>query len=211
MEIKPRLIIGLGNPGSRYVLTYHNVGWLALDCFIESMTAAMTLTQKGKKKNFEFFKFVNERSLIFLKPLTFMNESGKAVAASLRYFKIKPEEILVIHDDSDIELGKFKFSFGRGAAGHKGVQSIIDELKTSAKDGSLPAGRRGASGGKKFSRLRIGIRKIAEQTRNPEGKQTSYGAGLTRNRREKAGEMVLKRITLSDKLTLTKLFTELKI
>ena len=192
MKIKAYFIIGLGNPGSQYTLTYHNVGWLALDYLIKTAAETMTFVQKGKQKNFEFFKFINDHNLIFIKPLTFMNESGKAVLAAMKYFKIKPEEILVIHDDSDIELDKLKLSFGRGAAGHKGVQSIIDELKTSAKGGSV-------SGGKNFSRLRIGIRPKASSVRRQASK------------RKEAGEMVLKKISPSDKLILDGLFNELKI
>jgi len=71
-----------------------------------------------------------------------MNESGKAVKEAVKYFRAKPEEILIIHDDSDIELGKYKISFGRGSAGHQGVESIIKSLGT-----------------KNFWRLRIGIRR----------------------------------------------------
>ena len=178
MKIKAYFIIGLGNPGSQYASTYHNVGWLALDYLIEKATETTTLVQKGKQKNFDFFKFSNDQNLIFIKPLTFMNESGKGVAASIKYFKVKPEEILVIHDDSDIELGKLKLSFGRGAAGHHGIESIIKSLKT-----------------KNFSRLRIGIRKKENE----------------KNKRKEAGEMVLKKISSSDKLTLEGLFNDLKI
>ncbi len=77
-----------------------------------------------------------------------MNESGKAVKEAMKYFKIKPEEILIVHDDSDIELGKYKISFGRGSAGHNGVQSIINNLKT-----------------KNFWRLRIGVRPTTNNRR----------------------------------------------
>ncbi len=178
MKIKAYFIIGLGNPGSQYASTYHNAGYLALDHLMKTATETMTFAQKGKQKNFEFFKFINDRNLIFIKPLIFMNESGGAVTASIKYFKIKPEEILVIHDDSDIELGKLKLSFGRGAAGHHGIESIIKSLKT-----------------KKFSRLRIGIR-IKETEKNS---------------RKEAGEMVLKKISPSDKSILDGLFNDLKI
>ena len=210
MKIKSYFIIGLGNPGSQYASTYHNVGWLALDHLMETATQTMSLVQKGKQKNFEFFKFINDHNLIFIKPLTFMNESGKAVAASLKYFKIKPEEILVVHDDSDIELGKLKLSFGRGAAGHHGIESIIKILKT-----------------KNFSRLRIGIRRTqtdADNTQNyaeiPRKSALSLRKSALKRKeaglpaeayRAKAGEMVLKKIGLPDKLILDGIFNELKI
>ena len=126
-----KLIIGLGNPESQYGQTYHNAGFL----FINKMS------DYGKFKNNKNFEYLKINGLIFIKPLVFMNESSKAVFAAMKYFKAKPEEILIVHDDSDIEIGKFKISFGRGSAGHNGVESIIKSLKT-----------------KDFWRLRIGIR-----------------------------------------------------
>ncbi|MEK7114725.1 MAG: aminoacyl-tRNA hydrolase, partial [Patescibacteria group bacterium] len=119
MEVKPRLIIGLGNPGKEYEKTYHNAGFLFVDYLINSQ---LPIT------NYKL-----------LKTDVYMNQSGNFVKKTLKKYKIKPEEILIVHDDSDIELGKYKISFGRGSAGHNGVQSIIDALKT-----------------KNFWRLRIG-------------------------------------------------------
>ena len=124
MEVKPRLIIGLGNPGKEYEKTYHNAGFLFVDYLINSQ---LPIT------NYKL-----------LKTDVYMNQSGNFVKKTLKKYKIKPEEILIVHDDSDIELGKYKISFGRGSAGHNGVQSIIDALKT-----------------KNFWRLRIGIRKVS--------------------------------------------------
>ena len=83
-------------------------------------------------------------NIILIKPLIFMNDSGAAVRSALKYFKIRAEELLLAHDDSDISLGKYKLSFGRGAGGHKGVESAIRAL-----------------GGKNFWRLRFGIRTVA--------------------------------------------------
>ena len=143
----------------------------------------MTLAKKGKQTSFEFFKFNNDdkENIIFVKPLTFMNESGKAVLAAMRYFsakdkKIKPKEILIIHDDADIELGKIKLSFGQGAAGHHGVESVIKNLKT-----------------KNFWRIRIGIRPKTPNDKNQAPKK-------------KAGGFVLEKITPADKLVLERLF-----
>ncbi|MDP3052704.1 MAG: aminoacyl-tRNA hydrolase [bacterium] len=151
-KIKYRLIIGLGNPGGRYALTYHNAGQLAINFLMKTAAETMTFAKKGKQKNFEYFKFINGDNLIFVKPLTFMNESGGAVAACLKYFRIKPEETLIIHDDSDIELGESKLSFSRGAGGHHGIESIINNLKT-----------------KNFWRLRIGIRKKEKEGNKRKG------------------------------------------
>lgn len=134
--MKVKLIIGLGNPGKEYEKTCHNSGKLFID-YLKNLPA----NSEFKIQNSELFQFIKTDNSVFVKPLTFMNESGKAVSAAMKYFKIKPEEILVVHDDSDIELGKYKISFGRGSAGHNGVESIIKSLKT-----------------KNFWRLRIGIR-----------------------------------------------------
>jgi PTH1 family peptidyl-tRNA hydrolase len=120
--VNPSLAIGLGNPGREYKMTYHNVGILFVDYLIDKMPPISN------------FKFLISN--------TFMNQSGGFVKKALKKYKIKPEELMIIHDDSDIELGKYKISFGRSSAGHKGVQSIIDVLGT-----------------KNFWRLRIGIRK----------------------------------------------------
>ena len=132
---KIKIIVGLGNPDKKYENTYHNVGKLMLDYLIKKIECE---SRSMKHELFEFYKLNNR---IIVKPLTFMNESGKAVKAALDYFKLKPEEMLIVHDDSDIELGKYKISFARGSAGHKGIKSIIKSLGT-----------------KNFWRLRIGIR-----------------------------------------------------
>ncbi len=158
-----KLIIGLGNPGKEYEDTFHNAGILAVNALRESNFKSV------KNKNFEFAKWEN---FIFVKPMTFMNESGPSVKNALQYFKLKPENMLLAHDDSDIFIGSYKFSFGRGAAGHKGVQSVIDTLDT-----------------KNFWRLRIGIR--------PEGGELSSTS--PRLRRVKAQDFVLQKIKPKDR------------
>lgn len=126
-----KLIIGLGNPGKQYEKTRHNVGFMALD----EMAPGFKFV---KKFNAEIA--IGEQ-IIFAKPQTFMNLSGQSVQAIMSFYKITPEELIVIHDDLDIELGEFKVQKNRSSAGHNGVQSIIDSLGT-----------------KNFSRIRIGIR-----------------------------------------------------
>ena len=115
-----KLILGLGNNSPEYKNTYHNVGFLMLDYL--------------KTQNID---------LPLLKLTGFMNKAGKDAAKALKKYKLAPEDLLVIHDDSDIPLGEYKFSNNRGSAGHKGVQNILDVLGTN-----------------KFSRLRIGIRPL---------------------------------------------------
>ena len=138
MEIK--LAIGLGNPGPEYRNTYHNVGRLFIDHL------ASERANFERRSSFEYFQLTNLLTLV--KPLTFMNQSGGATLNARKYFNSKPREILVVHDDSDLPLGSFKLSFGRGSAGHQGIESVIKSLKTN-----------------KFYRLRIGVRPPRETQR----------------------------------------------
>lgn len=131
-----KIIVGLGNPGSEYEQTYHNVGFLAVDYFIKKIGSLTTQKINSKK-----IEYTENQHVIFVKPQTYMNESGLAIKNALKYFKVTPEELLIIHDDSDIAIGEYKLSFERGAGGHRGIESAIKYLKT-----------------KKFWRLRIGIR-----------------------------------------------------
>lgn len=140
-----KLVVGLGNPGSRYAQTYHNLGYLALDYFLRHLAPPAIQWVEDKKLHGEY-AFVDH--LLFLKPQTFMNDSGKAVRHMMHKYHLRPEALLVLHDDSDLTLGQCKLSWNRGAAGHRGVQSIIDQLKT-----------------KSFWRLRIGIRPVREKIR----------------------------------------------
>lgn len=124
-KINVKLIIGLGNPGKEYENTRHNMGYLFID----------ELSKQSKTADFKYEK-----------SQTFMNKSGSGVLALAKFHRIKPENILIIHDDIDILWSKFKFSFGRSSAGHKGVESVIKALKT-----------------KNFWRLRIGIQPTAKK------------------------------------------------
>ena len=113
------LIVGLGNPGKKYEKTRHNVGSRVV----------------GELKS------LNLKDIILVQPTTFMNESGRAVKKITKNYKLKTENLIVVHDDIDLPLGEFKIQKNRGSAGHKGVQSIIDSLGT-----------------KDFTRIRIGIK-----------------------------------------------------
>src|SRR3989344_7663559 len=167
-----KLVIGVGNPGKVYENTYHNAGFLLIDYL---------LSKKPAIPNFEF------RISKLLKPDVYMNESGGFVKKALKRKSSKPEEILIVHDASDLALGSWKFDFDRGSAGHKGVASVINALGT-----------------KKFWRLRIGIRpKISERAPR---KKADLPAEA---RRAKAGEFVLKRIGVRDKKALERGFEEI--
>ena len=131
-----KLFVGLGNPGERYKLTRHNVGFMVLDKLIQKSTI------EGWDKKFDsFFNkiIIDQKSIILLKPLTFMNVSGHAVQKVKNFYGIDPNNIVIIHDDIDLELGKIKLKKGGGDGGHNGLKSIIKLI------------------GSEFNRIRIGI------------------------------------------------------
>jgi peptidyl-tRNA hydrolase, PTH1 family len=130
-----KLIVGLGNPGSKYSVTRHNAGFIALDRLASQLDASFSENKKLKAE------IAKTAEVIMLKPQTFMNLSGLAVKLALDYYKIDINDLIVLHDDLDIDQGKFKTTTSSRAAGHNGVQSIIDEL-----------------GSQDFRRYRIGIR-----------------------------------------------------
>jgi PTH1 family peptidyl-tRNA hydrolase len=130
-----KLVVGLGNPGERYAQTRHNIGFLVLDEIIRKYVAS---PQVNKKLGAILYSLDKERLL--LKPQTFMNRSGGPVVNIIRFYKIKPENLLVIHDDVDLKFGEIKQQFARGSAGHKGVDSIIESLGT-----------------EEFNRVRVGV------------------------------------------------------
>jgi PTH1 family peptidyl-tRNA hydrolase len=153
------IIVGLGNPGEQYKNTRHNIGWLALD---DSLGDAKWLTNK----RFNALTY-EDGDLLFIKPLSFMNNSGQVVRRVLDYYGLLPKSfgliskkdavlndvLTVIHDDLDLDFGTYRIASESGSAGHNGVQSIIDHLKT-----------------KKFRRLRLGIKNELLRTHIPPDK-----------------------------------------
>lgn len=124
-----KLIIGLGNPGKKYESTRHNAGFIVLD----ELRKAWGFPEFSQNKKFDAEVSEGVRGggkIVLAKPETFMNLSGKAVQKIMAFYKIPIEDIAVMHDDLDIELGKFKVSLDSSAAGHNGVQSLIDTLGT---------------------------------------------------------------------------------
>ncbi len=138
-----RLLIGLGNPGKQYETTRHNVGFLFLNQLAEEL--GLTWSEHKKTKSL----ITKSTNLTLLKPQTFMNLSGESVVAALNFFKVETSELVVIHDDIDVDLGKIKTTNSSRAAGNNGVQSIIDRLGT-----------------QDFFRIRIGIR-TSERAERP--------------------------------------------
>ncbi|MDD5696908.1 MAG: aminoacyl-tRNA hydrolase [Candidatus Pacebacteria bacterium] len=138
------LIAGLGNPEERYKGTRHNLGSCLIDKFAE--INQFPDFKLDKKSN----SLVSEKDgVVLAKPQTFMNESGKAIKRLLNEFYIPFSKLFVVHDEADIALGEIKVSKGSSSAGHKGVQSIIDEVKT-----------------KDFTRIRVGIDSEDESFKN---------------------------------------------
>lgn len=143
------IIIGLGNPGREYKTTYHNAGWLALGYLKNELESEGSILKTGRGENFDYFDLIDgDKRYILVFPNTFMNLSGKAVREALKFFKGEINDLVIIHDDSDLPIGEIKTARGAGPAGHNGVSSIIECLKT-----------------KNFLRVRIGIRNPDEVVR----------------------------------------------
>jgi len=123
-----KIIVGLGNPGEEYANSRHNAGWLVVDKIIQKIPAKDWSTS-GRKFNAEIFEtIIGDEKVILVKPLTFMNASGKTVAALINFYKEKIENLWLIHDEIDLEPGIIKIINNRSSAGHKGVDSVIKEL-----------------------------------------------------------------------------------
>lgn len=122
-----KLIVGLGNPGEKYKMTRHNLGFRVIDKISENFNFPAMKCETKFKAEISECKIKNEK-ILFVKPQTFMNKSGQAVNQISRFYKIKPENIWIVYDDMDLPLGKLKISFNKNSGGHKGVQSIIDQL-----------------------------------------------------------------------------------
>jgi PTH1 family peptidyl-tRNA hydrolase len=173
-----RLIIGLGNPGEEYEGSRHCVGFVAVDEIARKEGSKFSFENKF---NAEVVKSrFNDKPVILAKPFTFVNKSGEAVRKLKLFYKIKPADIIVIHDDLDIEFGSFKVSFAKHSGGHRGVQSVIDNLKTD-----------------KFWRLRVGTanRKLT----------TARHQRTLKAKKESVGNFVLSRFTPSEQSELKKI------
>jgi PTH1 family peptidyl-tRNA hydrolase len=139
-----KLLVGLGNPGPKYELTRHNAGFLVLDLLAERFG----IEWQGSRFDGIWTKGeIYGVPCVLLKPQTFMNRSGKSVVAAARFFKVEPQDIVVIYDDIDLDAGKVKAREGGGAGGHNGIKSIIAD-----------------SGQAGFHRIKIGIGRPTHET-----------------------------------------------
>ena len=131
------LIAGLGNPGKKYELTKHNVGFWALDAISKQIGISFTNTKFYSICGNGMF---SNRCITIIKPQTYMNQSGDAIDVCMSYLDIDPLHLIVIHDDMDLAIGRVKIIISRGSGGHRGVESIINTINTN-----------------EFARIRIGI------------------------------------------------------
>jgi peptidyl-tRNA hydrolase, PTH1 family len=130
------LVVGLGNPGREYARQRHNAGWMVVD----ELARRHGGSWKGKFSGQLAEVRLDGHRVALLKPETYMNESGRSVAAAARFYKLEPDAILIVHDEGDFDLGRLQARKGGGLAGHNGLRSIAQHLKTP-----------------EFMRLRIGV------------------------------------------------------
>jgi len=131
-----KLVCGLGNPGLRYAGTRHNVGFIAVEALFESLNPSWIDKWDARVARVDF----EGRQVLVVEPQTFMNLSGFAVVRAAAFYRIPPEDIVVLHDDIDLPLGRVMVKTGGGDGGHKGIRSIIEQLGT-----------------REFVRVRIGV------------------------------------------------------
>lgn len=121
------LLVGLGNPGPKYEATRHNVGFMAIDRLADRHRIALTQQKfHGRYGS----GMLGDEKVAVLQPQTFMNLSGKAVAAAAQFFRVPPERVVVLHDEIDLEFGDFRIKIGGGHGGHNGLRDIVDKLGT---------------------------------------------------------------------------------
>ncbi len=163
MSDVPRLVVGLGNPGKDYAGTRHNVGFEVLGGLA---AAAGLVFQREKKWQAEVCR--TAEGLLLLRPQTYMNLSGRAVAVAARFYKIPAEKVLVVYDDVALPLGQQRFRMTGGSGGHNGIQSLITEL-----------------GSRDFPRLKIGIGGV------PGSRLTGHVLGRFREEEREVAEKAL--------------------
>ena len=140
------LVVGLGNPGREYARNRHNVGYLVADELARRHGGTWRSKFSGQLAEIR----LDGHKVALLKPETFMNESGRAVSAAARFYKLEPDEVLVIHDEGDFDLGRLELKVGGGLGGHNGLRSVAQHLKT-----------------QDFLRLRIGVGRPERGDRRP--------------------------------------------
>src|ERR671929_1564495 len=161
------LVVGLGNPGREYAGHRHNVGWMVVDELARRHGGSWKSKFSGRIADVR----VDGHRVGLLKPETYMNESGRSVAAAARFYKLEPDAILVVHDEIDLEHGRLQARKGGGLAGHNGLRSIAAHL-----------------GSQEFLRLRVGVgrpgrgdrRSVADYVLSPFEPETDVTVLVTR-------------------------------
>ena len=144
MSAKPKLVVGLGNPGKEHAGTRHNIGFAVLDRLAEKLGCSFRSKWRFSAKVAEATAG-DAGKVVLAKPQTYMNRSGSAVNALLSWLKIEPPQLLVVVDDADLPLGQVRLRASGGSGGHNGLRSIIEAL----------------GGNEEFARLRVGIGRSA--------------------------------------------------
>jgi len=140
---RPKIVLGLGNPGTRYGSTRHNVGFRVLDRLAQLRRLTFRPAAELSGKAWVAAVESSEMALILAKPRTYMNRSGRAALALCDHYAATPAQLLVVHDDADLSLGRLRLRPEGGAGGHNGLRSLIDALQTES-----------------FPRVRLGVRGV---------------------------------------------------
>jgi PTH1 family peptidyl-tRNA hydrolase len=140
------LVVGLGNPGREYAHNRHNVGAMVADELVRRHGGSYRSKFSGRIAELR----IGDARIAVLIPETYMNESGRSVAAAARFYKVPPEDVLVVHDEADFELGRLQRRVGGGLAGHNGLRSVASSLGT-----------------QEFARLRVGVGRPERGDRRP--------------------------------------------
>jgi PTH1 family peptidyl-tRNA hydrolase len=140
------LVVGLGNPGREYATTRHNLGFMVVDELARRHGGSWRSKFSGEVADVR----LDGARLALLKPQTFMNDSGRSAAAAAKFYKVEPEDLLAVHDEVDLDLGRMQARLGGGLAGHNGLRSMASALKTP-----------------EFLRLRIGVGRPERGDRRP--------------------------------------------
>lgn len=138
---KTLLIVGLGNPGKEYELTRHNIGFDCLDSFVTTFEEMASFSLKKDLACHLSSGLIGDSKVIAIKPTTFMNDSGLSISKVCNFYKINPVNVIVVHDDLDIDFGQIRTRVGGSSAGHNGIKSISDSL-----------------GNQDYGRVRVGIK-----------------------------------------------------
>ena len=167
-----KIVVGLGNPGSKYSGTRHNIGFMALERMASSN--GIMFRQQSKLHGLAAETGVGDQRLRLLMPQTYMNDSGRSIRAALDWFGFAPEQLLVLVDDMDLPLGRLRLRAQGGAGGHNGLRSTIQHL-----------------GSQVFPRLRIGIGAPAENPEERRAKTVSHVLGSFRKSEQNSVDAVL--------------------